>query len=316
MFYRRKMPWWHGIWMRISPEYQKAIVGYYWSTGINVALLVVAAFLCIATPKKQEPITLTISSITSIVDEPSVEIEPAVDVPDEPEGDEPEPEEPQEPEPDQSPIVEPQSEPVEAPIAVQEAAESSASQESDPTTPQELSSLTSNEARIQETNRRVAEAGGGLKGPLRVSLSFAGASDIDLHVAYDGFDKESRRKRSRRSNNRFPNPFGFDSYNPHANGKVFARISYQTPRSNYAQLDVDANARSIVDYPCENILFHDVPRLANYTVFLDHFRHRGQGESTPYVVVVKYGRTTKVFEGEIAPHERMKRIYEFKYKRS
>ncbi len=164
--------------------------------------------------------------------------------------------------------------------------------------PSAISDLQSDAQRIAETNRRVAAAGGMLDGPLRFSLIFSGDDDIDLHVQYQEI--------GRSINPRFRG-FGMPV------GGMLSHIFFGNPRTNHAALDVDANAQSIAAHPCENIIFRTVPRTANYTVAINHYRARGTVEPTPYVVVVNYGRRTRVFEGTIVPQDGTKVIWTFKY---
>ena len=158
----------------------------------------------------------------------------------------------------------------------------------------EIGNLQSDEQRIAETDRRVAAAGGALDGPVRISLIFSGDDDIDLHVRYQAIGREDTRSSLFAS-------FG-DGY-----------IFYGRPRSEHAMLDVDANAAIVVPSPCENIIFHTVPKSANYTVAIHHYATRGVVEPTPYVIVVKYGKRTKTFKGEILPKDGLKKIWQFRY---
>ena len=164
--------------------------------------------------------------------------------------------------------------------------------------PSAFSNLQTDSERITETNRRVAAAGGQLEGPVRFSLIFTGDDDLDLHVRY----QEIGRAAALRSRS-----LGF------ATGFATSHIFFGNPRSQHAALDVDANARSVVPEPCENIIFLSAPRIANYSVGVHHYMARGVIEPTPYIVVVKYGNRSKVFEGTILPTDGMKMIWQFKY---
>lgn len=149
--------------------------------------------------------------------------------------------------------------------------------------------VSSNDQRVQETNRRVAEAGGALEGPVRVSLMFSGDDDIDLHVQYQ--PKQGNRPL-----------LGTGRY-----------IFFGSPRSEHAALDVDANASVVHPQPVENVIFRTVPAKATYTVGIHHFRVRGYAEPVPYVVTIKYGSKIKVFEGVISPFDGLKQIWQFQY---
>lgn len=147
----------------------------------------------------------------------------------------------------------------------------------------------SDDHRVQETNRRVAAAGGELEGPVRVSLMFSGDDDIDLHVQYQ--PTQGTRPM-----------LGMGRY-----------IFFGSPRSEHAALDVDANASVVHPKPVENVIFRTVPAKATYTVGIHHFRVRGYAEPVPYVVTIKYGSKIKVFEGVIRPFDGLKQIWQFQY---
>lgn len=157
-----------------------------------------------------------------------------------------------------------------------------------------VSALQTDEQRISETDRRVAAAGGALDGPVRISLIFNGNDDIDLHVRYQALGREQAQQ---------------GLFAMFGDGYIF----YGRPRSEYAMLDVDANAVVVVPSPCENVIFNTVPKSANYTVAIHHYASRGPIEPTPYVVVVKYGKRTKTFKGEIQPKDGLKQIWQFRY---
>ena len=148
--------------------------------------------------------------------------------------------------------------------------------------------------RIVEMDRRVKAAGGELEGPIRVSLSFSGLHDIDLHVVYEGFEGRPRRQSARRSRQRSNSRSAsfFQQLGSGNNGRIRHHVFYGLARTNHCVLDVDANASSVHPEPCENIVFHKVPRQATYTVYLDHYRTRGFRMPTPYVVVVRNGKST------------------------
>ena len=120
---------------------------------------------------------------------------------------------------------------------------------------------------------------------------FSGDDDLDLHVQY--------RELGRRAL-----AFGSPTY----------QVNYRNARTPHAMLDVDANARSLMREPCENIVFSQVPSSGQYAVWLHLYRIRGPIEPVPYVIVVKYGKRTKVFEGTITQFHGMKPIFNFRYR--
>ena len=91
---------------------------------------------------------------------------------------------------------------------------------------------------------RVKNAGGNVDGDVRVSLSWDNKDDLDLSVYKDN-----------------------DEYNC---------IYYGRRRELGGELDVDANAHSIVDEPVENIFWKSINNLANgkYTVKINNFNKR------------------------------------------
>ena len=91
---------------------------------------------------------------------------------------------------------------------------------------------------------RVKNAGGNVDGDVRVSLSWDNKDDLDLSVYKDN-----------------------DEYNC---------IYYGRRRELGGELDVDANAHSIVDEPVENIFWKSINNLANgkYTVKVNNFNKR------------------------------------------
>ena len=280
MRHRIQRPWWQRLWMRLSKEQQLKIRSYSLSMSVNISVLLILG-LCAFSLPHSEAITLTLGPGDGReVTEDTITIEP-------------QPEEEELPEPDVQDI-EPAA--MEAPDqADEEAPPDNDGEPMDPDSgqmaadPSQLAELDSDAARISEIERRVASAGGGLHGPIRVSLGFSGNDDIDLHLHY-----EVRGTRSRSAP---------------ARGHVF----YRFPRSYWGSLDVDANARSISKYPAENIIFARAPSRGSYQVQLHHYRRRGPAAPTPYVVVVKYGHLKKVFSGNIMPGELLD-IYRFTYR--
>ena len=284
MTHRIRRPWWQRLWMRLSNEQQVSIKSYWWSIAVNVSILLIMGLFVVSLPVT-DSINLTLSLASSNGDEVTEDI---ITIEPEAENDEPEPEpEEVEPEPEPQAVHEPEDEA--PPEGIEEPADPGDGQAS--STPTDLSELTSNAGRISEVERRVASAGGGLDGPIRVSLAFSGDDDIDLHLFYKGKGGEGRRS------------YGFNGY-----------VYYRKPSCRWGKLDVDSNARDISLYPAENIVFHHAPSQANYTVKIDHYRLRGYPKPTPYVVIVKYGRLKKVFEGSIMPGERMLEICHFSYR--
>jgi hypothetical protein len=151
---------------------------------------------------------------------------------------------------------------------------------------------------VMDTNRRVAQAGGNLKGPIRISLAFSGDDDIDLHVGYE-YTTKVRQKKGRS----YQNAEEFMSYH----------VYYGFKDTPHANLDVDANATTLMREPCENIVFRKKPPNGKYIIALDNFKEREEPDDTSYVVVVKYGNNTQVLRGNLGPEERMKEILRFDY---
>ena len=277
---------------RIDAERRRLIRSWYVSIGANVTLLILLALWQLPVPQ-QDNFELVFTLSPAEVDEPEPEPQ-VVELP----GEEvlPEPiEEPQqmEPEVEEAPQETPPPEPIEEasePAKLVENAEDTgeADQPSSPTN--NITTLVSDEQRLRETTRRVQDAGGNIKAPVRISLSFEGDDDLDLHVRFSG---EHHQR-------------GYDAA---VNGYLW----YRQPRSLWGALDVDANAQSIMSLPCENVAFTMPPQQSTYVVDVHHYLTRGRPEPTPYVVVVKYGRRSQVYHGVIRPGELL-RICEFTYR--
>lgn len=310
---RCRRPLWWRIWNSLEPSTQQWCVSYSWAVSVVTVVVAILAFLTLSVPGMTR---ISLSASLSLDDgiDDSFSLEPMEEPQDDDEfEDELIVEEPPVIEPVDIDTPIPSVEPViPAPDAALRAVSAVAADQE--ITASALGDLNTDAARIQETNRRIVAAGGSLNGPLRVSLSFTGNDDIDLHVIYDGYERRSRQRRRNRSPPNFlfapPNLFG----NP--NGNVSSRVFYGNRRTPYATLDVDANVRRIHPFPAENVIFSKLPRNATYTVMVDHYRLRGRPEPTPYVVVVAKGKTKpKVYQGNIMPYERMKTICQFKYNR-
>lgn len=283
MRYRIRRPLWQRLWMRLSKEDQIRIRSCSLSISVNFSVLLILG-LCAFSLPHSEAITLILGpSDGDQLTEDTITITP------EPEEEEPEEEqpEPEEEEAEPAPIEEPEDdEPPpedEGEVADPEAGNAVSA-------PSQLSDLISDADRVSEIERRVATAGGGLEGPIRISVGFSGDDDIDLHLYYEGQGGRGRHS--------YP-----------VRGHVF----YGKPRCHWGRLDVDANAREVTSYPAENIYFAKAPTKGKYTVRLNHYRRRGRAEPTPYVVIVKYGRLKRVFNGNIMPGQTLN-IFQFSYR--
>ena len=311
----RRQNWLVRYYRSLSVETQRWIYSCSCAVAINIFILVVLMLIRLALPQRTE-ISLEVSwSLDPAEELAMVEIpsDSLIDEPDLAEEMELEPEIAPEPEPlvaDVMELVDELSEAVaEAEPLEVEPVETEAAVSSELVSDSSLAEMTSDSQRVAETERRVAERGGGLDGPVRVSLAYAGDDDVDLHVIYTGFRRRGRR--SDRNQSFSGLIFGQSS----GNGRIHGMINFHRPVDQFAQLDVDSNARFVVPEPCENIVFQEVLRNGNFTVLIDHFRLRGPPEPTPYVVVVKNGRRKTVYEGNIMPGDRHIEICRFKYRR-
>lgn len=145
------------------------------------------------------------------------------------------------------------------------------------------------DSRVVELNRRVKQAGGGLVGPVRVSLMWESSDDLDLHLSYEPKGR--------------PNP-----------RTIYADRGYVwfgQPVTVHARLDVDANARFLVRSPCENIVFRTVPKKANYLIAVNLYAKRSGLAEVPYTVLVQYGNKSLIFEGNVKSSNGMKEIHRF-----
>lgn len=294
---RAKYPWWRRLWQRLRREHQARIMGLYWSLSINLCALLITAMCYFVKKPVPQPLDLTLSITASVQEDEGddeVTIEPLVEP-------EPEPEVEPEPEPEPQPEPSPQPEPVpESPPAGPDASEPTPVADAPPTGEAQSTSTTNDASDLShqasdgaleaEIERRVAAAGGNLRGALRVSLGFTGDDDIDLHLLFDGYVVQNRRK------------FFISDH-----------IYYGHKWNTFGGLDVDANANGVHPFPAENIIFRQAPTKATYRVVLNHFRRRGPTEPTPYVVLVKYGRHKRVYRGTISPGDRNIEICRFNY---
>ncbi len=284
------------IWLQLDPHQRRHAKALYWAVNLNMSFLFLLAALTLAA-KQDLPITLYLSSQEANSVSTSFELTDTLSI-----------------ESIELPVVEeilleelpsletPIAEPTLNPIELEPVKTQGENVEVD-ATDSELVSMESSISKlekslVEDTNRRVAQAGGKLEGPIRISLAFSGDDDLDLHLKY-----ELPPIRNNRQN------FGFNIFAPTSLRHLFFGI----PQSEHASLDVDANAQQIMVEPCENIVFHSKPNRTRYYIALDNYTERGIPDKTPYVVVVKYGRKTKVFQGELAPQDRMKEIWDFRY---
>ena len=143
---------------------------------------------------------------------------------------------------------------------------------------------------ISEMDRRVANAGGQLEAPIRISLMFDGRCDLDLHLKYTARHQASDRRLSQ-----------------------VHHIFYGQSRSPHGTLDVDANATHIMPEPCENIVMTSLPYRGNYTVGLHYYRARKCPAATDYTIIVKRGNSTRVYRGTLSPNDGIKTITQFRH---
>lgn len=294
----RRLPFWRRLWLRLSPTQQSRVKSIGWAASAHFLLLAILAAIGLASPTiatidlsgviaRAESVEafelLAEAGLEELIKE---ELQKLEELP-----------------PSEDDVLRelleveiPLDQPTEKSTVDMEVQSAAALQQV--SLPSVLSELTSEQEKIAETNRRVAAAGGMLDGPIRVSLIFSGDDDIDLHVQYEELGHNAKRRAGL---------FGFPM------GVPIYHIFFANPRSQHAALDVDANAAGVVAHPCENIIFRSVPRTANYTVAINHYKTRGFVEPTPYVIVVNYGKQTRVFEGTILPRDGTKVIWTFKY---
>lgn len=145
------------------------------------------------------------------------------------------------------------------------------------------------DSRLVEVNRRVKAAGGDLDGPIRVSLMWESNDDLDLHLNYTSIVRPNPRM-----------PFVDSGY-----------LWFGQPATTHARLDVDANARFIVQHPCENIIFKTIPKKAKYVIALHLYAWRSGKKQVPYTLMVHYGKKSKLFEGTLSGIQPMKQIHTF-----
>ena len=91
-------------------------------------------------------------------------------------------------------------------------------------------------------------------------------------------------------------------------------IFYSNRTADGGTLDVDANARSIVENPVENIYFPEPPE-GHYKVYIKNYRDRTSGQATHYLVRLIVNGETRVFEGDIDSTGTEVVIVEFDYVR-
>lgn len=274
------LPHWLAWWERLSPDRQKELRGWAYSFCFQLSLLLLLCLFTIGVPGANAiDLTLSFAEPKSLDDAPSITIEPIE-----------EPASNVEPESVSEAEVEMEPPPVELTDSTAPAKDV-AEPASDAT---DITSLTSNSDRITETNRRVAAAGGNIRVPVRISLSFSGDDDIDLHVKFKGQHRQA-------------------DYHGRADGYIWHRY----PNSLWGKLDVDANRRGgpVAEHPCENVAFAFPPHEARYSVELEHFHVRDTPDITPYIVVVQSGAKTAVHTGTIQPGERLT-ICQFQYQHS
>lgn len=294
----RRLPFWWRLWLRLSPDQQARAKSISWAASVHFLLIAVLAAISLANPS-----IVTINLSGALASSDAIETFELLDDSDIDELIEEELEELTEQQPSEDEQIKelldvelPLDQPTDELPSDMEAQPAAALQQVQ--LPSALSDLTSDQEKISETNRRVAAAGGMLEGPIRVSLIFSGDDDIDLHVQYEEVGRPINRRR---------NFLGFPM------GLPIFHVFFANPRTHHAALDVDANAVHIAEHPCENIIFRSVPRSANYTVAINHYRARGVIEPTSYVVVVNYGRKNRIFEGSILPQDGTKVLWTFKY---
>lgn len=291
---RRRIPFWMRLWLRLSVSQQDRVKSVAWSAGIHFMLIAILATIRIAAQALETNRIIQMYAADSQSEAISVEMPAAVEALEELELETLAALEPSTASSlDSLTELSPQLDALEMNHPTQEDANGNWLADVQPVS--SIGDLRTDEQRIAETDRRVGAAGGTLEGPVRISLIFSGDDDIDLHVRYQSGARDVVQ----------PSLFGM----PGGQGYIF----FGRPRSEHGMLDVDANAVVVVPSPCENVIFHTVPRSANYTVAIHHYASRGEIEPTPYVVVVKYGKRSKTFSGEILPKDGLKEIWKFRY---
>ena len=136
-----------------------------------------------------------------------------------------------------------------------------------------------------EISERVDQAGG-QQGYMQISLAWDNRNDLDLEVITPSREKIwSKRKHSRCG----------------------------------GMLDVDANwtdfggsTKHVTDRPVENIVWKDPPKKkGSFKVYIDCYSIRDGHRQTPYVVLVKFGDTTRQFTGQFTGIHKRTLVAEF-----
>ncbi len=282
------------LWKKLTPQQRHQLKGYYWAVSINLCLILLLAAITLHA-KKEIGIVLNLTVSDGVEAEASFDLSESIDT------SAIEELETMETLPADLELDKPQL--ADVPLEISDLVPTTAELGTDlgalasQAAAESASSLAESQL-IQTVDSRIAAAGGELEGPIRISLAFDGDDDLDLHVSYVPKGRTLPRNR---------NTFAF----PQDNGARHVFFAFR--QSEHAALDVDANANGIMENPCENIIFKTVPKSATYTIALDNYAERGIVDETPYTIVVKYGRKTKIFEGKLGPIDRMKVIWVFKY---
>ena len=132
---------------------------------------------------------------------------------------------------------------------------------------------------ISAIKERVEKAGG-KSGEVQFSLAWDTSSDLDLHVIAPDGD----------------------------------RIYYDSRRSRcFGELDVDANAKKIVEEPVENIRWlESPPRSGRYTVLVHLFQPRGRDRNVKFELVGKTGENLNLQKAQVTVANRLK-VFRFYY---
>ncbi len=301
--------WIKQMWQRLTPEQQRQIKSANYSFWVHLSLILILAAVGIGM-QKDEPVCLVMSVAQTeaetvalcefeVTEEPEIEELELLEEPSEP-------------------VTFEIAEPIAPDFAVSELPDITDQLAVQPLGNGEPLSVAASPAELAGDSRLVAEvhrlvsaAGGKTDGPICVSLMFSGDDDLDLHVFYGSQVTQNRRMPRNQPGNLFG--FGFQQVFGNSFSSEGNHVYFRQRVTQHAALDVDANAQYVMPNPCENIIFRSVPARSNYTVCVDTYAVRGRPERTPYVVVVKYGQKTRVFEGMIGPSERMKNIWQFQF---
>lgn len=280
------------LWRLLQPDYQRNVKSFAWGFSTHLMLLVILAIIIFPKPPEKRISIIasldnndtavaefTLTEELDVID-PTAETFESLDAPVAVELPEP-----------VIPLLEEVLAPVGAGskvIPVENSIENGTVESSDLFSDSQLNPET--QALVSKTYQRVRNAGGSLEGIISVSLMYDGPDDLDLSVSYRLTDRKSLLAQHKAD-------IKYRSYFPPLQHET--SIWYGNPKTEYGQMDVDANSAVVVLEPCENIIFTSVPIRANYNVKVTRYRAR-QSQPVHYVVVVRVDKKIFAYQGVIS----------------